>query len=87
VGGERAKERANERGRGDVSGRGEQEKNVCTAKRPPSWLLRAASKSSGWVSALAALPCPALPCPCPALSVTENSGRVFALPCPALPCL
>jgi len=59
VGGERARERASEKGRRDVSGRGEQEENVCTAKRPPSWLLRAASKSSGWVSALAALPYPA----------------------------
>jgi hypothetical protein len=38
---------------------------VCTARRPPRRLLRAASKSSGRVSALAALPCPALPLPCP----------------------
>jgi hypothetical protein len=40
---------------------------VCTPRRPPRRLLRVASRSSGWVSALAALPCPALPCPAPAL--------------------
>jgi len=35
VGGERAREHASERGRRDISGRGEQEENVCTARRPP----------------------------------------------------
>jgi len=34
---------------------------VCIARRPPRRLLRAASRSSGRVSTLAALPCPALP--------------------------
>jgi len=60
VGGERTRERASERGRRDVSGRREQEENVCTARRPPRWLLRAASRSNGRVSALATLPCHAL---------------------------
>jgi len=58
MGRERARERASERGRRDVSGRGEQKENVCTARRPPRRLLRAASRSSGRVSALATLPCP-----------------------------
>jgi len=55
VGGERARECVSERGRKDVSGRGEQEENVCTVKRPPTRLLRATSKSSGRVSALPCL--------------------------------
>ncbi len=64
MGGERAKERASERRRRDISGRGEQEENVCTTRKPPIRLLRAANRSSGRVSALVALPypCPALPC-------------------------
>jgi hypothetical protein len=64
----------NERGRRDVSERGEQEENVSTARRPPRRLLRAASRSNGRVSTLAALPCPApaLPCPCPTLFVTTD---------------
>ncbi len=35
---------------------------VCTARRPPRRLMRAASRSSGRVFALAALPCLALSC-------------------------
>jgi hypothetical protein len=54
----------NERGRRDVSERGEQEENVSTARRPPRRLLRTASRSSGRVSTLAALPCPAPALPC-----------------------
>jgi len=60
VGRERAKERTNENERRDISRRGEQEENVCTTRRLPRQLLRAASKSSGRVSALAALPCPTM---------------------------
>jgi hypothetical protein len=40
VGGKRAKERASERGRRDISGRGEQEENVCTARELLLYLLQ-----------------------------------------------
>ncbi len=56
-----------------ISGRGEQEENVCTARRPPRQLLRAASRSSGRVSALAALPCP---CPVCHHRQTDRQRRI-----------
>jgi len=62
VGGEKTRERASERGRKDVSERREQEENVCIARRPPRRLLRATSRSSERVYALATLPCPCLVC-------------------------
>ncbi len=42
-------------------------------------LLRAASRSSGRVSALAALPCPTLPCPGTALFLSPQTDTTFAL--------
>jgi hypothetical protein len=63
----------------DVSGRGEQEENVCTARRPPRWLLWATSTSSGRVSALVALPCltPALPCLSPQTDKQTDTTVAF----------